>query len=66
MTTRGEREEATAEVHDEPSRSDGVDASISAVEKALGLPPMGSLARKHDAIRKLGCSIVARALNIMK
>jgi hypothetical protein len=58
MTTEDEREKAAAEQR-RSQEPDEVEASISAIEKALALPP---LARSREAIRKLGCRIVAQAL----
>jgi len=43
---------------------DAVDASISTIQKAVELPPSGLLALNHEAIRDLGCRIVARALDV--
>jgi hypothetical protein len=41
---------------------DEVAANISAIEKAVGLPPLQLLALNREAIRDLGCRIVAQAL----
>ena len=59
MTTEEEREKAAAESQHRSQGSDEVEASVSAIEKALALPP---LARNREAIRQLGCRIVAQAL----
>ena len=42
----------------EPQELDDVEASIAAIEKAL----FGSWERDREAVRKLGCRIVAQAL----
>lgn len=56
MTTTSERENAVALDH---RAIDEVAASIAAIEKAV----FGSVAGHREAIRQLGCSIVAQALN---
>jgi hypothetical protein len=43
---------------------DAVDANISTIHKRVGLPPSGLLELNQEAIRDLGCRIVARALNV--
>jgi hypothetical protein len=62
MTTERERNSAAAEAQPPSQRPDEVETSISAIEKAVGLTPSGSLARNREAIHKLGCRIVAQAL----
>ena len=57
MTMTGESEHAVAAL--EQQAVDEVAASIAAIEKAV----FGSAAGHREAIRQLGCSIVAQALS---
>jgi hypothetical protein len=57
MTT-GQSESAVAEFEQRPQEVDEVAASIAAIEKAV----FGAPAGHREAIRELGCSIVAQAL----
>ena len=58
MTTTSQSESAVAELECRPQDVDEVAASIAAIEKAV----FGSPAGHREAIRELGCSIVAQAL----
>jgi hypothetical protein len=58
MTTTGQSESAVAELEHRPKEVDEIAASISTIEKAVFGSPVGH----REAIRELGCSIVAQAL----
>ena len=58
MTTERAREESAAELHQRSQGLDEIEASISALEKAI----LESPARDLEAIHELGCRIVALAL----
>ena len=58
MTTQGQHENAVTELEDRSQGFDEIAASIAAIEKAV----FGSPAPRREAIRELGCGIVARAL----
>lgn len=64
MTTKPEREESAAAELQASSQGpdDDVDASISALERAMLAPPI----RDHKAIHELGCRIVAEAIKNAK
>jgi hypothetical protein len=58
MTTERARDESAAELQQRSQGLDEIEASISALEKAMLEPP----ARDREAIHELGCRIVAQAL----
>jgi hypothetical protein len=59
MTTERERDESATEPQHQSQGPDEVEASISALEKAmLGAAPI----RDRKAIHELGCRIVAQAI----
>jgi hypothetical protein len=58
MTTERAREESAAESQHRSQGRDEIEASISALEKAM----LGSAARDPEAIYEFGCRIVARTL----
>jgi hypothetical protein len=62
MAAKGKRENAGVDL--ELQGFDAVDANISTIHKAAGLPRSGLLELNREAIRDLGCRIVARALNV--
>ena len=59
MTTQGQHENAVAELEHPPQGCDEIAASIAAIEQAVFASP----APRREAIRELGCGIVARALS---
>jgi len=61
LTTMRESEKGTAELQDGSSGLGEVEACISAIEKAMGLPPLGSHT-PHEATREVGCNSIAQAL----
>jgi hypothetical protein len=62
MAAKGECENAGVDL--ELQGFGAVDANISTIQKAVGLPPSGLPELNHEAIRDLGCRIVARALDV--
>jgi hypothetical protein len=58
MTAQAQHEHAVAELEHQSQGLDEVAASIAAIEKAV----FGSAAPRREAIRELGCRIVAQAL----
>ena len=58
MTTERAREESAAELQRRSQGVDEIEASISALEKAM----LGSAARDPEAVHEFGCRIVAQAL----
>jgi hypothetical protein len=58
MTTEDQRWDTVAELDDRSEGLDEIAASITAIEKAV----FGSPAPRREAIRELGCRIVAQAL----
>jgi hypothetical protein len=63
MTTEGEREESEAELRQQSQGPDDeIEASISALEKAMLSAPI----RDRKAIHELGCRIVAEAIKNAK
>ena len=59
MTTEDQRPDAVAELDRRSQGLDEIAASIAAIEKAV----LGSPAPRREAIRELGCKIVAQALS---
>jgi len=62
MTAKGKCENAGFDL--ELQGFNAVDASTSTIQKVVGHPRSGLLAPNHEAIRDLGCRIVARALEV--
>ena len=58
MKPEGQDENATAELEHRSQEPDEIAMSIAAIEKAVFNPP----APRREAIRELGCRIVAQAL----
>jgi hypothetical protein len=61
MATEGEYEKVGVDLQLQGSNE--VEVRITTTQKFVGLPESGLLRLNHEAIRELGCRIVAQALD---